>query len=550
MSAGAALRALERARDDYGAGAGERKLALLAVLARAPLRTAGEVRRLHEALCFLRAYPDDARVLAAVERMLDRFDRRADLRAHRGMLAHSGIAGTTTWYPFFWPTARWLAARWPTLLRFDRSDAEAQASLARALPLLVTPHEAAALRETKLAGYAAVDRLRWRGETDATFLVRRVAALAGDDFTREAFYDAINPSCELLAAGDTPARTREKFAPAPVAFRSTPLRRGRPDLRAEMARPPLSVRRLPAAEGARLVDLARGAMVGRSRDLDAFAYGNRRDTWLVDDGGGLAFGLVGMVAERRAPLAAIYGGLTLSNGVPIGYLQADLAGRSAAVSFNTFETFRGGEAAFAFGRLLAVLRHVCGVDAFSIEPYQLGEGNDEGIDSGAWWFYFKLGFRPRAAAACELAAAEVSRMKRQPAYRSPPSTLRRLAAHHVFFDFDRRRRTPLPPLASIGLRVARLLATRGGDRDAARADVAAEAARALGLRSLHELRGDERRVFADFSPLVLLAGASRWQPDERRSLLALIRARAADSELDYAHRLAAHAPLRRALLGQ
>jgi hypothetical protein len=489
-------------------------------------------------------------VLDAVERMLARFDRRADLRAHRGRLAHSGIAGTTTWYPFFWPTARWLAARWPTLLRFDRSDDEAQASLARALPLLVTPHEAVALRETKLAGYAAVDRLRWRGETDATFLVRRVAALAGDDFTREAFYDAINPSCELLAAGDTPARTREKFAPAPVAFRSTPLRRGRPDLRDEMTRPPLSVRRLPAADGERLVDLARGAMAGRSRDLDAFAYGNRRDTWLVDDGGGLAFGLVGMVAERRAPLAAIYGGLTLSNGVPIGYLQADLAGRSAAVSFNTFETFRGGEAAFAFGRLLAVLRHVCGVDAFSIEPYQLGEGNDEGIDSGAWWFYFKLGFRPRAAAACELAAAEVSRMKRQPAYRSPPSTLRRLAAHHVFFDFDRRRRTPLPPLASIGLRVARLLATRGGDRDAARADLAAEAARALGLRSLDELRGDERRVFAEFSPLVLLAGASRWQPDERRSLLELIRARAADSELDYAHRLAAHAPLRRALLGQ
>ena len=110
-SAAAALRALEGARDDYGAGAGERKLALLAVLARAPLRTAGEVRRLHEALCFLRAYPDDARVLAAVERMLARFDRRADLRAHRGTLAHSGIAGTTTWYPFFWPTARWLAAR-------------------------------------------------------------------------------------------------------------------------------------------------------------------------------------------------------------------------------------------------------------------------------------------------------------------------------------------------------------------------------------------------------------------------------------------------------
>jgi len=547
---GGALRRLERCRDDYGSGAAAHKLALLAALGRTQLTGPGQVRRLHETLCFLRAYPDDAQVLAVVERMLARFDRRADLRAHREALAHGGIAGTTTWYPFFWPTARWLATRWPKQLRFDRSDAEAEKSLARALPLLVTPHEAVALRELKLAGYAAVDRLRARGQTDATFLVRRVAALAGDDFTREAFYDAINPSCELLAAGDTPARTGEKFAPAPVVFRSAPPRRGRPDLRAEARRAPRSVRRLSTADGARLVDLARGAMVGRSRDLDAFAYGNAGDCWLVDDGGGLAFGLIGVAAERRAPLAAIYGGLTLSNGVPIGYIQADLAGRSAALSFNTFETFRGGEAAFTFGRLLAALRHVFGADAFSIEPYQLGEGNDEGIASGAWWFYYKLGFRPRAAAARTLAAVELARMKHRPAHRSSSATLRQLAAHHLFFDLDRRRRTPLPPLATIGLRVARLLAARHGDREQARAQIGREAAAVLGLRSLRLLSDGERRAFADFSPLVLLAGAARWPQRHRRDLLALIRAKAAGSELDYARRLAAHEPLCKALLAQ
>jgi len=549
MSA-AALGALERCRDDYGPGAAGRKLVQLALLATARLCNADQVRRLHETLCFLRAYPDDARVLAAVEHMLARFDRRADLRAQRDALAHSGIAGTTTWYPFFWPTARWLAARWPRQLRFDRNDAEAGQSLARALPLLVTPLEAAALRELKLAGYAAIDRLRARSQTDAAFLVGRFAALAGDDFTREAFYDAINPSCELLAARDTPSRTREKFAAAPVVFRSAPLRRGRPDLRAESRRPPLSVHRLPAADGARLVDLARGAMVGRSRDLDAFAYGNAGDTWLVDDGGGLAFGLIGIARERRAPIAAIYGGLTLSNGVPIGYIQADIAGRTAALSFNTFETFRGGEAAFNFARLLAVLRHVFGVDAFSIEPYQLGEGNEEGISSGAWWFYFKLGFRPRTAAARRLAAAELARMQRRPAHRSSPQTLRQLAAHHLFFDLDPRRRTPLPPLAPTGLRVARLLAARHEDRERARAEVQREAAGALGLRSLRGLNSHERQAFADFSPLVLLAGAGHWPQVQRQALLALVRARAAASQRDYAQRLAAHKLFCRELLAQ
>ena len=38
----------------------------------------------------------------------------------------------------------------------------------------------------------------------------------------------------------------------------------------------------------------------------------------------LAFGLLGMIPERRHPVAALYGGLTLRNGVPIGYVQADI----------------------------------------------------------------------------------------------------------------------------------------------------------------------------------------------------------------------------------
>jgi hypothetical protein len=546
----AALVRIERLRDRFGAGLADRKLALLARLKSARLPTADQVRRLHEVLCFLRAYPDDARVRAAADRMLARFDRRADLRAHRGALAHHGIVGTVTGYPFFWPTARWLAVRWPKRLRLDRTDAAAGASIARALPLLSAQPAAAALRELTLDGYAAVDRLRPRGETDAAFIVGRIAAMAGDDFTREAFYDAINPSCDLAPGPDTPARGREIFGPAAVALRHPPLRRQRPDLRAEMFRPPRSVRRLSGADGARLVDLARGAMVARSRDLDAFAYGNADDSWLVDDGDGLAFALNGVIRGRRAPVAAIYGGLTLAGGIPVGYLQADLVGRTAALSFNTFETFRGGEAAWNLGRLLAVLRHVFGADAFSIEPYQLGHGNDEGIDSGAWWFYFKLGFRPRAPAARALAAAELTRIERRPAHRSSPRTLRALAAHHLFLDLDRRRRTPLPPLAAIGLRAARMLAARDTDAGRARAAIEREAAAAIGLRSAGTLQAEERAAFGALAPLVLLAGAGRWPKPQRQALLALIRAKAAVSEVDYARRLAAHRPFCRTLFGQ
>ena len=137
-------------------------------------------------------------------------------------------------------------------------------------------------------------------------------------------------------------------------------------------------------------------MITRERDLAAFQYADPRDAFLVDDGDGLAFALVGMLPERRLLLPAVYGGLTLQNGVPIGYVQLDLLGRHAELSFNQFETFRDGGSARAFARFVAVTHHLFGCDGFSIEPYQLGQGNEEGIESGAWWFYHRFGFRPHA----------------------------------------------------------------------------------------------------------------------------------------------------------
>ena len=68
------LAALERRRFEFGAAAAQAKLALLGRLARTRLGSARAVMRLHEALCFIRAYPDSAAVLAQVQAMLAAFD--------------------------------------------------------------------------------------------------------------------------------------------------------------------------------------------------------------------------------------------------------------------------------------------------------------------------------------------------------------------------------------------------------------------------------------------------------------------------------------------
>ncbi|MGH8204464.1 MAG: hypothetical protein ACREST_07630, partial [Steroidobacteraceae bacterium] len=135
----AALASLERIGRRYGPGLGAHKLALLATLARASLPRAAQLRRLHELLLFLHAYPDDDQVRARVHAMLRGFRRRVDLRRHRASLAGSGIAGTDTPYRYFWPSARWISLTWPGALRIDRSDPEHAQSILDALPQLLEP---------------------------------------------------------------------------------------------------------------------------------------------------------------------------------------------------------------------------------------------------------------------------------------------------------------------------------------------------------------------------------------------------------------------------
>jgi hypothetical protein len=506
--------------------------------------------RVHEQACWRRAYPASARELAEATHRLATFHRLPGLARHAEALADSGIAGTPIGYRFFWPMARWLATRYPALLTIDWSEEEFADRLAAALPLLVTAAEAEALGRAALPPREAIERLRGRRTTDACFLVERIEALPGGDRVREATHDALDVAYRIAGAADGPNRTRAFFAGAPAVIPSAPPDRARPDLAHALARPPRSVTHLPARDGARIVDLAREAMVTRSRDLDAFAHGNPRDVHLVDDGQGLAFALVGVVPERRQLLPAVYGGLTLRNGVPIGYVQLDVLFGNAEVSYNTFATFRHGEAGFVFTRLLAAVRHVFRVASFTIEPYQLGSRNDEGIDSGAWWFYARFGFLPRDRPTLRVARAEIAKKRRNPGYRSGRATLLRLAESHMSWTADPARPAIVTPRASIGFVLAeRMAAEAGADRESAVAAAGQRVAAALGLRSTSGWSASERDWWARWAPLLdAIPALALWPPPARRAVLRIVRAKAQESELDYVRRYDTHPLLPAAVL--
>lgn len=484
--------------------------------------------------------------------MLAGFSRRADLIRYRRALADTGIAGTTIYYSFFSPTAQWIVKRFPDCLIIDWADFDNKDKLVDLLPFLLPYSESYALEMLTYSAQEWLERLKGNGETDATFLVRRFASYGAGSVTREKLYDELDTPMRLVPGRGTPTRTNVKFAGLSEVFHDRPLSRVRPDLRQEMRRPSLRVTTLSPRDGQRLIDMAVEAMITHARDLDAFAYGDKNSVRLVDCGQGLQFATMGMIPERRYLLESVYGFLALKNGVPIGYVGAVSLFNSAEINYNVFETFRGAEAVLIFGRALAVARHLFGATTISIDPYQLGHDNTEGLQSGAWWFYYKLGFRPEDSDVRGLVRSELRRLRTIPRYRSSVSTLQKLSSAPMFLYLDRTKQDVLSKmsLGAVGLKISRLLADRfGAEREKGVRTLSREAARLLSVRSQRSWSMSERQAWERWSPLILtLPRIAHWKTTEKRALAEVARAKGGRHESDCLALFNRPRRLRRAIL--
>jgi len=198
---------------------------------------------------------------------------------------------------------------------------------------------------------------------------------------------------------------------------------------------------------------------------------------------------------------------------------------------------------------MSVIRQLFKSDTYVLDPYQLGHNNQEGLESGAWWFYYKLGFRPLDPEVRNLARREVARMKRDSKHRSSRETLEELCQAHMFWFAEEERSDVLGyvDLGLIGDRISRYLGKRfGSAREAGLEVCAREAAKLLGVR-VPKKRG-ERLAWERWAPLVLvLPGVKRWSPENRRALAAVIRAKGGRREQDFVRLANAHPLVHKAL---
>ncbi len=530
------------------------KATILLSLADVEIRAPYLLVRLHRTLSYLRAFPDNARVYSLATQLLAGFEKRI---ARCGSAAHAldgtGIAGTRVHYVYSYPVARWLHEQFGPHVDIDWDEYEDPERLDAALVHCLAHSEEPSFEEGDVTTQDWIKRAK--GSLAVTDLGWVMAQLHADHRLKPRaaeLYDAAEIPLVWRLTGDSPAVTHLRDSAATIRYRSGGMRRQIPHATTMIRKHLPGIQRLTPARGQRMVDIAIATLATRNREVYSFNYANPREVYVAPLGRGTQTLIIGVSPERRLSLEANYGYFIMSNGVPIGYGGVSPLFHQANTGINILEEYRQSEAPFLFAQTLRAFHTLFGSKYFIANPYQFGQGNSEAIGSGAFWFYYRFGFRPVDAAIAGLADAEYARLKKRPGLRSDKETLRALSGCDVVLTLHGSNRGALfqerwLPVCATGC--TRLIADRNClSRARSIAKIVHVVARALGVPSRARWPASERQSFERMALLVALApDLQQWSAEEKRTLVQLMRAKGRTCERHYATRLQAHDRFRRAL---
>jgi hypothetical protein len=403
--------------------------------------SASALIHLHETLLFLRAYPQSAKAGRLCDAILFDFARWVR-RVPREQLAEfeyaevSGIAGTGITTNFSYVFAKSLAERHGRETRRRRKRREATFNRAqlnidwqhfehvdRLAPILAQVVPAA--REA----WAVGRHMDWRkcfesavateGSGEVRWLLEHV---------QPEVYDLLEVPLRFEVGDSSASRSRARIARRSIYFHNGALlARKDVSFEREFAAPPIRVTRLARVRAHHMLGVIVDASAVRYRELYGFEYPDETRVHHAALGRGMDFFFFGVPRQWRLHDREYCAGMYFKNGVPIGYVEVMWRAGVMEVGFNLYYTFRQGETAWLYARLLKLFRQQFKVEAFTIDPYQLGHENDEAIESGAFWFYSKLGFHSTSRKIRKLTEREQARIAVNPKYRTTARTLRQLA---------------------------------------------------------------------------------------------------------------------------
>ena len=341
------------------------------------------------------------------------------------------------------------------------------------------------------------------------------------------------------------SKSANTFPVKEVHTRQRGMRMPPASVKAEIQRPIDSVARLDRNAGTKLIDVAMASLAVRHRETYHFNHANPREVYLTDAGDGVSIAIFGLQNSYRFP-ARVHDGLPDSRKRCADRLRrspVSCSGKSIPAA-NIFSEYRGSEAAFLWVQVMRAYHHVTGCTRFIANPYQFGSENDEALKSGAFWFYYRLGYRPVMQDVRTLARREFAKIRRNRKHRSDLKTLRRLASCDMHLTLPGARQSDLFDeqwIETSSMLATRALSAAGGRTWKTAANrVTGTLARDLGLHNLDKWSAPERMGLKRIAPIAVAAHPGDWTVEERRDMRKLLRAKGGEFEARYARMMSRH----------
>jgi hypothetical protein len=511
-------------RNQYGKKISTQKLKLLHLLDKEKVKSKKALQLYYDTLLFLIAYPDNRPVYQAASRSLQQL--QLYIQSHESIkerLYNSGITNTKLCAAFSFEIVKWLRKTHPKDIRLSSLEAD-DGQIQSILSVVMPKVESEILQDANTDWRSWLKRSFHKGED---LLDKLIAVFDQTDIrpeTRDELWTAIGINVEI----DFPSHHCLPVSLiTPYYHRS--LNRKNSTHQQAMIKP---TRVEPdAAEAEYIIECGRMILVRHLREIDPVTFTAARFISYYRLPRGLSIALMGMVPERRQPIDSYMGYVVFKNGLPVAYAGSWILFDSGRIGLNVFPSYRGGESQYIFQQVLQLHSRVYRLNRFSVDPYQIGKENSDGIQSGAFWVYYHAGFRPILEEQKQIADAEAMKIRSTKGYRSPVAVLKKLADSRLEMVLQKK---PLRfDATDISIAYARILETQyGNNRKLAEKRSFIQLVKLLQLKNYHE---EKLQFILKNWCVILFSNKEELRRDNglKRELKKLFELKARGSEEDY-----------------
>lgn len=522
-------------RNQYGKETTPEKLQLLSNIHVKTIKSKRALQTLYPALLFLQAYPDNRTVFTKAGELLLSLKSHIDEHENlRYALYNSGITGTAICAAFSFEMTKWLRTTKASAVSFNSFEAD-DAQVQAFISVVMSKAESEIFQDGNAEWKGWFKKLRKPGEDILDQLISIFDSSNIRPEIKDEIWNAIGINIEIHLGSHCclPLSLTRSF------YHRSLIRKG---TRHEPVQKPVQVK-LTGMEAEAIIDCSKMILVRHLREIDPISFTAAKLVSFYHLQRGTSIALLALVPERRHPVDSYMAYVVFKNGLPVSYGASWVLFNSSRIALNVFPDYRGGEAKYIFDQVLQLHTHVYDLKRFTVDPYQIGKDNSDGISSGSFWIYYHAGFRPLKNEQTTLAETEAAKIKADKKYRSSPAVLKVLAGSRM--ELVLQKNATRVDATDMSRAYAGIIAKEyQGNRRLAEKDAAKKLANILQIKNYQD---DNMNFVLKNWAVFLLCRKEKLLPDDslKRTLKTLLNLKAGGGEEAFITRLQKAGDLRK-----